>query len=78
MDDEESIEGFAALLKEANPTVVFMFRELQQRHGNNLPAAIVAASMLLGALLKVSNCPVSAQELVDICLNHMEVYRETH
>jgi len=80
MSDDEARQYFTEVLRSATPTINVLFNELRARHSMNLPAALVAAGMLFCIMVRVSKSPLSAEELIEICNEHLEVfgYHETH
>ncbi len=70
MDEDE--KKFAELMKEAGPTIKVMFEMLQLRHPDNAPVAVVTTAAMLHVILKVTACPLSPNELVEIVGRHLD------
>ena len=69
---DEDDKKFAALMKEAAPTIKVMFEMLQLRHPSDAPVAVVVTAAMLHVILKVTACPLSPNELVQIVGQHLD------
>lgn len=69
---DEDEKKFVELMKEAAPTIKVMFEMLQLRHPSDAPVAVVVTAAMLHVILKVTACPLSPNELVEIVGRHLD------